>query len=141
MTHLQRWMWGGDRADVIGHLAECEAAVAQAARRVPSSRGSASRVPARARRIPRRTAPLAPISENTPPPIAQRLSRARLSMWAHFWADGKRNLAQIARVDFEFGDPDEEENVAFEEVAEYVRVGVLLVYEELQPSNTPPTLQ
>lgn len=51
------------------------------------------------------------------------------------------DLAHIARVDFEFGDSDEEENVAFEEVVEYIRVGVLVAFEELQPNNTPPTLQ
>ena len=51
------------------------------------------------------------------------------------------DLVHISRVQFEFGDPDEEENVAFEEVVEYIRVGVLFAYDELQPNNAPPTLQ
>jgi len=36
-------------------------------------------------------------------------------------------------VDFDLDDPDEEERFAFEEVVEYVRVGVLFVHDELQP--------
>ena len=51
------------------------------------------------------------------------------------------DLAEIARVDFEVGEPDEEEQAAFAEVVEYVRVGVLLINEELQPSKAPPQLQ
>lgn len=98
MTHLQRWMWGGDRAQILGHLTECEGAVARAAGRTRRRGGSSARVPARARRIPRRTAPLAPMSENIAPPIAERIGHAKLSQWALYWADGKRNLAQIARA-------------------------------------------
>jgi yecA family protein len=51
------------------------------------------------------------------------------------------DLAQIARVDFEVDEPDEEEQTAFAEVVEYVRVGVLFINEELQPSKAPPQLQ
>jgi len=43
------------------------------------------------------------------------------------------DLSQISRVDFDLDDPDEEERFAFEEVVEYVRVGVLFVHDELQP--------
>lgn len=45
------------------------------------------------------------------------------------------DLSQISRVDSELDDPDEEEQVAFEEVKEYVRVGVLFVHDELQPGT------
>ncbi|MEA2079288.1 MAG: UPF0149 family protein, partial [Pseudomonadota bacterium] len=45
------------------------------------------------------------------------------------------DLSQISRVDVELDDADEEEQVAFEEVVEYVRVGVLFVHEELQPGS------
>jgi yecA family protein len=45
------------------------------------------------------------------------------------------DLSQISRVDFDLDEPDEEEQVAFEEVVEYVRVGVLFVHEELQPGT------
>jgi len=51
------------------------------------------------------------------------------------------DLAQIARVDFELEEPDEAELAAFEELVEYVRVGVLYINEELQPSKAPARLQ
>lgn len=51
------------------------------------------------------------------------------------------DLTHIARVDFDLGEPDEEENIAFEEVVEYVRLAVLYAYEELQPNSAVPTLQ
>jgi yecA family protein len=51
------------------------------------------------------------------------------------------DFAQITRVDFDLDSPDEEEQAAFEEVVEYVRVGVLFVNEELQPSKAPPRIQ
>jgi len=50
------------------------------------------------------------------------------------------DLSQIARVDFELDDPDEEDQVAFEEVVEYIRVGTLLIHEELQPAVPPQRL-
>jgi len=52
------------------------------------------------------------------------------------------DLSQISRVDFDLDDPNEEERFAFEEVLEYVRVGVLFVHEELQPGTaTQQTIQ
>ena len=51
------------------------------------------------------------------------------------------DFAQITRVDFDLDSPDEEEQAAFEEVVEYVRIGVLFVNEELQPSKAPPRIQ
>lgn len=42
------------------------------------------------------------------------------------------DFSRIANVDFELED-SEEEQVAFEEVAEYLRVGVLVLYEAFQP--------
>jgi uncharacterized protein YgfB (UPF0149 family) len=50
------------------------------------------------------------------------------------------DLGQIARVDFEIDDPSEEDQVAFEEVVEYIRVGTLLIHEELQPAAPPQLL-
>ncbi len=50
------------------------------------------------------------------------------------------DLGQIARVDFELDDPSEEDQVAFEEVVEYIRVGTLLIHEELQPAVPPQRL-
>ena len=51
------------------------------------------------------------------------------------------DFAQISRVDFDLDSPDQEEQAAFEEVVEYVRIGVLFVNEELQPSKAPPRIQ
>jgi hypothetical protein len=51
------------------------------------------------------------------------------------------DLGQIARVEFELDEPDEEEQAAFTELVEYVRVGVLLANEELQPARAPSQLQ
>lgn len=42
------------------------------------------------------------------------------------------DLAHIANVDFELEDADEHEEEAFAEVVEYVRMGALLVHEELR---------
>ncbi|MGD2075713.1 MAG: UPF0149 family protein [Gammaproteobacteria bacterium] len=50
------------------------------------------------------------------------------------------DLAEIARVDFELDRPGEEEQAAFEEVVEYIRVGTLLIHEELQPAVPPQRL-
>ena len=52
-----------------------------------------------------------------------------------------QDISQISRVDFELDDPQEEDLYAFEEVAEYIRVGVMFVHEELQPSKAPPQVQ
>ena len=51
------------------------------------------------------------------------------------------DFAQITRVDFDLDSPDEEEQAAFEEVVEYVRIGVLFVNEELQPGKAPTRIQ
>jgi len=51
------------------------------------------------------------------------------------------DVAQIARVDFDLENPDENENVAFEEVVEYLRVGVLFIHDELQPAAAPQQIQ
>ncbi|MEE9342984.1 MAG: UPF0149 family protein [Gammaproteobacteria bacterium] len=48
------------------------------------------------------------------------------------------DLTQISRVEFEIDDPGEEDEVAFQEIVEYVRVGVLYLIEELQPLKPSP---
>ena len=47
------------------------------------------------------------------------------------------DFAQIARVDFDLEVAEEEDLAAFEEVVEYVRVGVLYINEELRPVLHP----
>jgi len=51
------------------------------------------------------------------------------------------DLAQISRVEFELDEPGEEELAAFEEVVEYIRVGVLFLHDELQPATAPSQVQ
>jgi yecA family protein len=51
------------------------------------------------------------------------------------------DFAQISKVDFELDNPDEDDLSAFEEVAEYIRVGVMFIHEELQPSKAPTQIQ
>lgn len=45
------------------------------------------------------------------------------------------DLSKISTADSELGTPDAEDQLAFEEVMEYVRVGVLFIHEELQPGT------
>lgn len=52
-----------------------------------------------------------------------------------------RDFTDISRVGFEVDDGDEEDEVAFSDVVEYVRMGVLLINDELQPLKAPPRLQ
>ncbi len=50
------------------------------------------------------------------------------------------DLTEISKVDFDMSDPTEEDEEAFAEIVEFVRVGVLLLSEELQPArHTKPS--
>ena len=53
------------------------------------------------------------------------------------------DIARFARVDFDAGDDDETERVAFEEILEYLRIGVLYLHDELQPApaSAPEQIQ
>lgn len=52
-----------------------------------------------------------------------------------------RDFTEIARAGFDLDEADDEDEAAFMQIAEYVRIGVLLISEELQPSKQPPRLQ
>ena len=95
VRRLERWLWGGQRREVLGAMAAGETQVAAAAAKVarPPKR---QRQPAEAQLVPRRTAILSPTAENTPEAINEKIRDARLSSWALFWADGHRNLRAIA---------------------------------------------
>jgi uncharacterized protein len=54
-------------------------------------------------------------------------------------AEVVRDLADIAATGFDV-DPDEANETAYSEIVEYVRIGVLLVNEELQPIKARPRL-
>lgn len=51
------------------------------------------------------------------------------------------DVAQIAKVDFDLENSDENENVAFEEVVEYLRIGAMFIHDELQPAAAPQQIQ
>ena len=88
---LQRWMWGGDRRQILAHLADCEHQVDEAGAKA-AKRETKKRVPAVGRRVPRRTAFLSPRT------ISHNAGASGLTTWSLFWADGKRNLADIAEL-------------------------------------------
>lgn len=52
-----------------------------------------------------------------------------------------RDFTDISQVGFDVDDGDDEDEVAFSDVVEYVRMGVLLINDELQPLKAPPRLQ
>ena len=56
-------------------------------------------------------------------------------------AELTRGFTEIARAGFEVDPDDEDDEVAFTDVVEYVRVGVLLINDELQPLQAPSRLQ
>jgi uncharacterized protein len=50
-----------------------------------------------------------------------------------------RDMGQIAQAGFEGDAEAEEDETAYTEIVEYVRVGVQLLYEELQPASATPS--
>ena len=74
-----------------------EEAVRQAGAKA-TRKESKKRLPATARRVPKRRVPLSPSGDNTPPHIGRQIGRTGLKPWTLFWADGQRNLAEIAAL-------------------------------------------
>lgn len=52
-----------------------------------------------------------------------------------------KDMSDISRVEFDIDSPEEADEAAYAEIVEYVRVGVLLINEELHPTKAPPRLQ
>ena len=52
-----------------------------------------------------------------------------------------RDVSDIARVAFDFETAAEDDEQAYMELQEYLRMGVLMLHEELQPLPVPPPLQ
>ncbi len=94
LRRLQTFLWGGDRRQVMAELQSLRADMAAATSGLRQTRGARSTL--ETRRIPRRTALLAPTTENVEPSLGRRLGAARLNQWALYWADGRRTLEQIA---------------------------------------------
>jgi aminoglycoside 3-N-acetyltransferase len=98
MERLQRWMWGGERQAILGTLNACRRSVADAAPLPKLFSAPRNGNGAHVDYIPRRTAPLAPTTENAPQDIARRLETSGLQKWAAYWADGQRSLSEIGRL-------------------------------------------
>lgn len=49
-----------------------------------------------------------------------------------------KDFIEISQVNFDLGEGDEEDEAAYAEVVEYVRVGVLLVHQEFHPGEDRP---
>ena len=95
IERLERWLWGGERREIMAQFNNCEKQVEEACAKV-GRKEKRKRIPPEARRVPRRTAVLSPTVENTPEKIATQINSTGLTSWALFWADGKRNIAEIA---------------------------------------------
>ena len=135
VRRLTRWLWGGSRREILEAMDESERQVAAAATKaaLPDKR---ARRTAQARLVPRRMAVLSPTGENTPAAINERISAAQLSPWALFWADGCRNLGEIAEciaceeADYPAG-PRTEGSVAVDRVYDYFAAHAELGYAAL----------
>lgn len=93
MSRLTRWIWDGQRDQVLDAMETARRDVARVGPAPPRRSRSAS-----SRAVPRRTRILSPTPENTPVPLKRRISATGLSPWTLFWADGKRNLSEIGRL-------------------------------------------
>ncbi|MBI4532048.1 MAG: AAC(3) family N-acetyltransferase, partial [Candidatus Latescibacteria bacterium] len=132
INRLKRWIWGGNRSEILSHLGTCERRVREAAG-IRAKQGMRRRIMSGADRIPRRIAPLSPTLDNTPPPIAERIRASKLSAWALFWADGNRRLTDIA----EAISCEQKMEVTIEQVTTFFDAHAELGYVELiEPKET-----
>ena len=135
VRRLTRWLWGGHRRAILEAMdaSERQVSAAAAENALPSQR---ARRPAQARLVPRRTAVLSPTAENAPAAINARIAATQLAPWALFWADGQRNVGEIAEciareeADYRAG-PRTDGPVAVDRVHEYFAAHADLGYVEL----------
>lgn len=140
VRRLTRWLWGGHRREVLAAMDAGERHVSAAAA-AAARPGKRARRTAQARLVPRRTAVLSPTAENAPAAINARIAATQLAPWALFWADGRRNVGEIAEciaceeADYRAG-PRTDGPVAVDRVYEYFAAHAELGYAELiDPAN------
>jgi len=95
MRRLTRWLWGGQRAEILAHFDDCTRQVAEACG------GTSFHLTERTgeeAQVPRRHLPVTYTLENIRPEQAERLRATGLPAWALYWADGERSLDEIARL-------------------------------------------
>ena len=108
VQRLRRWCWGGDDRAMGKKIREMEGTVGTAAQElnIPVTLRR-RRIPLAARAVPVRRVPVAPTApgpENVPPWFSEMTAGLRLKHWAHYWADGQRDLVAIAeRLSSEYG--------------------------------------
>ena len=133
IEHLKRWIMGDDREEILNHLDECECQVGGAAADITGVRKSTEKysVPD-ANRIPCRTAVLSPDwGNNTHAEVKAQMEKADLRPWALFWADGNRNLGEIAdALSCEY-----EKEVTVEQVVTFFEAHATLGYVEWAESK------
>ena len=135
VRRLTRWLWGGSRRAILEAMDASERQVSAAAAEAALP-GQRARRPAQARLVPRRTAVLSPTAENAPAAINVRIAATQLAPWALFWADGRRNVGEIAEciaseeADYRAG-PRTDGPVAIGRVHEYFAAHAELGYVEL----------
>ncbi|MFB3041360.1 MAG: hypothetical protein ACE1ZS_06105, partial [Candidatus Poribacteria bacterium] len=96
IKRLKRWLWGGDQAEIMNHLDECERQVREVAGN--GKLALKDGVPG-ASRIPHRKAVLSPDwGNNTHADVKAKMEDAKLKPWALFWADGNRRIDEIAEL-------------------------------------------
>lgn len=140
VRRLTRWLWGGSRSSILAAMDASEQQVSAAAAEAAQP-GKRARRTARARLVPRRTAVLSPTAENAPAAINARIAATQLAPWALFWADGRRNVGEIAEciaceeADYRAG-PRTDGPVTVDRVHEYFAAHAELGYAELiDPAN------
>lgn len=132
---LKRWLWGGDRNSILQTFSKFESDLSK--QKKISYKIRRSRFGNHAAVIPRRLAILCPTTENLSTELSQRLSNTGLSAWTLFWADGKRNISQIAsRVEAEVtaaigGVSKKNGPVNIRDLVDYFRIHAELGYVEL----------
>ena len=94
LDRLKRWLWGGNRAEMVHRLEVCKGTVRVAANGREKPRTIATAPGSDA--VPYRKAFLSPSLANAPTVSATQIAEAGLSDWALFWADGKRTMGEIA---------------------------------------------
>lgn len=102
INRLKRWMWGGDRKEILVHLDNCQHQVQEAASSIMSRPVTFRKARTQKGEInnqvyPHRTAVLSPDwGNNTNSEIRLKMEKSRLKPWALFWADSNRSLEEIA---------------------------------------------
>ncbi|MCK5802071.1 MAG: AAC(3) family N-acetyltransferase [Lentisphaeria bacterium] len=97
LDHLQRWLWGGDKTEIMDCFRQCRQRTARAVAAnatADDERGAGHGGDV----IPFRRIPIAPTYEKMSPPLRERIQHSDVHTWALYWADGARSLDDIRRL-------------------------------------------